>query len=81
MNIVENFQQHPFEKIIQLLLIIGAINWGFVAYNGMDFVRNLTYMVNPSFDRYLKLAVGLAGVYMLYKLIIAPAPIQYKKMT
>ena len=70
-NLQEYFQHNPFDKIIQILLIVGAINWGLVTYNGVDIVRSLAQTVNYTpLDRYLKLTVGIAGVYMLYKLIM-----------
>ena len=71
-NEIAYFKQNPFEKLIQVLLIVGAINWGLIAYNGTDFVRNITQLINyQPLDKYLKLAVGIAGVYTLYKLILA----------
>ena len=53
--------------LITLLLIIGAINWGFIAYNNNDIVTQLTVMAGyPIMDRYVKMCVGLAGVFALY---------------
>ena len=60
-----------FQTLITILLIAGAINWGLVAYNGTDLVRLLSNLVSyPQLDYYIKLVVGLAGIIMLYKLII-----------
>lgn len=70
-NLQEYFKNNQFDKLIQILLIAGAINWGFIAYNGVDLVRGLAQTVNYlPLDRYIKLTVGLAGAYMLYKLIM-----------
>ena len=81
-NLQEYFQHNPFDKIIQILLIVGAINWGLVTYNGVDIVRSLAQTVNyQPLDRYLKLTVGIAGLYMLYKLIMTmtgSTPSKYK---
>lgn len=68
---IEYFQKNPFQRVIHILLIAGAINWGLIAYNGTDFVQKLAVMVGYiPLDRYVKIAVGLAGVFMLYKLIL-----------
>lgn len=70
-NEIASFQNTPFQKIIYIILIAGAINWGLVAYNGTDLVRLLSNLVSyPKLDYYIKLVVGLAGIYMLYKLIV-----------
>ena len=60
-----------FQKVITIVLIAGAINWGLVAYNGTDLVRLLANLVSyPKLDYYIKLVVGLAGIIMLYKFYI-----------
>lgn len=64
-------KQFSFQKIIDILLIAGAINWGLIAYNGTDVVKISANFVNyPKIDTYIKLAVGLAGIYMLVMLIL-----------
>jgi uncharacterized membrane protein YuzA (DUF378 family) len=56
------------KMIVTLLVIVGAINWGLIAYNGTDLVTMLAATVGqPMVDRYVKYAVGLAGVYSLYQ--------------
>jgi uncharacterized membrane protein YuzA (DUF378 family) len=75
MNVIQTqiayFKQNPLDKLVQLLLIVGAINWGLLAYNGTDIVRLLSNVVGYTpLDRYLKLAVGIAGIYMLYKFVM-----------
>lgn len=67
---MDTIQKHS-QKVIQILLIAGAINWGLVAYNGTDIVRLLAFNLSyPKLDTYIKLAVGLAGIYMLGMLIL-----------
>lgn len=75
MNVIQNqiayFKENPLDKLVQLLLIVGAINWGLLAYNGTDIVRLLSNIVGYTpLDRYLKLTVGIAGIYMLYKFVM-----------
>ena len=75
MDIIQNeiafFQKNPLQKVVNILLIAGAINWGLVAYNGTDLVRLLSNLVSyPKLEYYIKLIVGLAGIFMLYKLIL-----------
>ena len=57
-----------FDTLVTILLIVAAINWGLVAYNGTDLVDKLTPQ-NPTADRYIKLAIGLAGLYAGYKFV------------
>lgn len=54
--------------IIALIVIIGAINWGMVAGMNMDLVK-MAAMGNGNIERYVKIAVGLAGVYYAYLII------------
>jgi uncharacterized membrane protein YuzA (DUF378 family) len=57
--------------VITLLVIVGAINWGLVAYNGTDLVTLGTKAVGqPQVERYVKLAVGAAGLYALYEFYV-----------
>lgn len=75
MDIIQNeiayFQKNPFQRVIHILVIAGAINWGLIAYSGIDFVKLLANLVSYSkLDTYIKLAIGLAGIIMLYKLIL-----------
>jgi uncharacterized membrane protein YuzA (DUF378 family) len=56
------------KMIVKLLIIVGAINWGLVAYNGTDLVTMLASTTGqPMVDKYVKYAVGLAGLYALYE--------------
>ena len=51
--------------IVAIIVIIGAINWGAVAGLNMDLVKLVTPGY-PSIEMYIKIAVGLAGVYYAY---------------
>jgi uncharacterized membrane protein YuzA (DUF378 family) len=52
--------------VVQVLLIAGALNWGFVAYNQTDLVDKLTG--GGDLATYVKYAVAAAGVYYAYTL-------------
>ena len=54
--------------IIALIVIIGAINWGMVGGFNMDLVKMVT-MGNGDIERYIKIAVGVAGLYYAYLII------------
>jgi uncharacterized membrane protein YuzA (DUF378 family) len=59
------------KMLISILLIAGAINWGLVAYNGMDLVTIGSQAIGqPQADRMVKLTVGAAGLYALYELVM-----------
>lgn len=52
--------------VTQIILIVSAINWGLVAYNGTDLVR----LAVGNFDKYAKMVVGVVGIYAAYKLYL-----------
>jgi uncharacterized membrane protein YuzA (DUF378 family) len=52
--------------IVQIIVAIGALNWGLVAFNGTDLVKALVGAGDV--DRYIKIAVGLAGAYAIFLL-------------
>ena len=54
--------------IIQLLIIIGAINWLSIATYNFDFVEKIT-MGNMWANKGLKIAVGISGIYAGYLLL------------
>ncbi len=58
-------QQHV-QFIVQIVLIVAALNWGLVAYNNTDLVRIVTG--GGQFERYAKFAVGAAGLYGVYQM-------------
>lgn len=55
--------------LVQILLIAGALNWGLVAYNGMDAVQMATG--GGDIEKYVKFAVAAAGAYHAYTLYLA----------
>jgi uncharacterized membrane protein YuzA (DUF378 family) len=61
--------QLNIQTIALLLVIVGAINWGIVAYNGTDLVK--VVITVPQYERYVKYVVAAAGVFLAYKLIKA----------
>jgi len=56
--------------IVQILLIAGAINWGFVALKGTDVVDMVTGGPN-TISQVVKLLVGAAGIYQAYILTMS----------
>lgn len=52
--------------LVQILLIAGALNWGLVAYNGMDAVKLVTG--GGDIEKYVKFVVAAAGGYHAYAL-------------
>lgn len=61
------FTQENLELVVKLLLIAGAINWGLVSALQMDLVANLA--AEP-FNTYIKMLVGVAGVFAAYQLVM-----------
>lgn len=59
--------QKIFNLVIAIIVIIGAINWGAVAGFNMDLVRMMT-PGQADVERYIKMAVGLAGIYHAFQL-------------
>ena len=58
--------QKTLVLIVQIILIVGAVNWGLVAYNGTDLVKTLVGSGNA--EKYVKMAVGVAGLYAAFLL-------------
>lgn len=62
----------PYQKylhiIVQLLIIVGAINWLTIATYNVDLVEKIT-MGNAMADKYIKVLVGVCGVYAAYLLL------------
>jgi uncharacterized membrane protein YuzA (DUF378 family) len=54
------------QTVALLLVIVGAINWGSVAYNGNDMVK---LMVPAPYERYVKYMVAAAGMFLAYRLV------------
>lgn len=58
--------QKTLVLIVQIILIVGAVNWGLVAFNGTDLVKSLVGSGNA--EKYVKMAVGVAGLYAAFLL-------------
>lgn len=56
------------DQVVQVILIIGAINWGLVAIDGSDLVKVVAFK-NEDIEKAIKLAVALAGIYAAYIMI------------
>lgn len=56
--------------IAVILVIIGALNWGWIGItsNNVVSVVNNTTFKNESFERLIYFIIGLAGLYLLFKL-------------
>jgi uncharacterized membrane protein YuzA (DUF378 family) len=57
----------------QVILIIGALNWGFVALNNTDMVQSVVGK-NSQIDRLIKTIVFGAGLYASYQLYVVYGP-------
>ncbi|NBU33997.1 DUF378 domain-containing protein [bacterium] len=56
--------QTTITQAIQAILIIAAVNWALVAYNGTDLVAMIT---GPGeMEKYVKYAIGAVGLYAAY---------------
>jgi uncharacterized membrane protein YuzA (DUF378 family) len=57
--------------VITIVLIVAALNWGLVAYNGTDLVKILLNGVQrPEYEKHVKLAIGAVGVAAVYFLYV-----------
>ena len=56
---------HILNLIVAIIVIVGAVNWGAVAGLNIDLVKMIT-PGHADFERYIKIAVGLAGIYYAY---------------
>lgn len=54
------------QTLVILLIIFNAMNTGLIAYNGKDLTSQIQ---NQDYVKYLKYAIGLAGVYSGYNFI------------
>ena len=60
------FDEKILLQAVQIILIVGAINWGLVAYNGTDLVEQITG--GGDIEKYVMYAVAASGVYFAYVL-------------
>jgi uncharacterized membrane protein YuzA (DUF378 family) len=58
---------YNFETLATLLVLIGAINWGIVAYKpSSDLVK---LVKNEQAEMYIKYIIGACGAYLLFRLV------------
>lgn len=55
-----------FNAIILALLIIGALNWGFIGAFGFDFVEKAFGSMDSVVTRIIYVIVGIAGILGLF---------------
>lgn len=63
------FTQQNISLLVQLVLIVSALNWALVSYNNTDLVRIVSG--GGQIEKYAKFAVGAAGAYAAYQLYLA----------
>lgn len=61
-------QRHCLGIICEVLLIIGAINWGLVGLFDFNLVHSLFFSY-PLLEKTIYGVVGVAGLYILYRLL------------
>jgi uncharacterized membrane protein YuzA (DUF378 family) len=57
------FTRDPVQCIIEMLIIVGALNWLTIGFLNYDFVTKLF----KSFSKYIFMTVGIAGVIRLFQ--------------
>ena len=62
------FDKKTVAMLIQVVLIIAALNWGLVAYNGTDLVKIVTG--GGDIEKFAKFAVAAVGLLAAYNLIM-----------
>ncbi|MBW8308029.1 MAG: DUF378 domain-containing protein [Candidatus Paracaedibacteraceae bacterium] len=63
-------KRHLLGVIGEVLVIVGAINWGLVGLFDVNLV-NLIFNSYPLLEKSVYSLVGIAGLYILYRLINA----------
>lgn len=53
--------------VVQIILIVAAVNWGAVGYDGTDVVN----MISFGFDKQVKMIVGVVGIYAAYQFYVS----------
>lgn len=62
------FDKNTLSMLIQVILIVAALNWGLVAFNGTDLVKMITG--GGDIEKYAKFAVAAAGLYAAYAMLM-----------
>jgi uncharacterized membrane protein YuzA (DUF378 family) len=63
------FSQQTITLLVQAILIVAALNWALVAYNGMDLVAIATG--GGVMEKYAKYAVGVVAIFAAYQTYLA----------
>lgn len=59
--------------VTQIVLIVGALNWGMVALNNTDLVQSVVGK-DSQIDKLIKLIVFAAGLYASFQLYLVYGP-------
>jgi uncharacterized membrane protein YuzA (DUF378 family) len=59
------FSEQNITLVVQAVLILAALNWGLVAYNGMDLVKIATG--GGDIEKYAKYAVAAVAIFAAYQ--------------
>ncbi len=62
------FDAKTVRIIVHAILIVSALNWGLVAYNGTDLVKVITK--GGALERYAKFAIAIVGLYAGYNMYL-----------
>lgn len=57
------------DKVVQVLLIVGGLNWGLVGIKSSYNLVDKLFGVGSTLSRVVYYVVGLAAVYALYKAV------------
>jgi uncharacterized membrane protein YuzA (DUF378 family) len=71
-----NYSEIAF-LLVQILLIAGALNWGLVAYNGIDAVDTVVGVDNAKYVKFAVAAAALVQIYVLYAKAVTPTVAVY----
>jgi uncharacterized membrane protein YuzA (DUF378 family) len=64
-------RRNPIDRVAGALVIIGALNWGFVGLIQLDLVATL-FGAGSTLARIVYVLVGLAGIYPLVRAFAVP---------
>lgn len=53
------------DGLAEVLMVVGALNWGFVGLVGLNFVDSILGS-NPAIEQFVYILVGLSGLYWLW---------------
>ncbi len=60
------FDSKSLDLAVQIVLIVAAVNWGLVAFNGTDLVQVITG--EGDVEMYVKYAIAAVGLYQAFVL-------------